>query len=260
MHELISLIRSTTTWVAFLTFMLAGMVALVIYGIRGRSSQLFGSSVYCGPGQRKSIALTFDDGPSEGTTELLEYLGEQGVSATFFQCGMNVLRHPDIAKAVHAAGHEIGNHTFSHLRLCPRLGWKLNLQSVRSIYREFYETQRVIQRTADVVPVFLRAPYGLRWLGLRVTQRRLGLIGVMWTVIGHDWEWKASEITEYILERSHAGGIICLHDGRDIQREPNISQTLLAVRMIVPELKKRGFLFETVSGLLQADPVADDLR
>ena len=67
----------------------AGAVATVRYGVQGRSAQLFGPSVYRGRGQRRSIALTFDDGPSTETPALLDYLAEQGIRATFFQCGMN---------------------------------------------------------------------------------------------------------------------------------------------------------------------------
>jgi peptidoglycan/xylan/chitin deacetylase (PgdA/CDA1 family) len=244
------------TYAACLGFaaLIAGIaVAVVSYGVRGRSAQIFGRSVYRGSGRRRSIALTFDDGPSESTPVLLHYLAEQDVRATFFQCGMNVERHTDIARAVHAAGHEIGNHTFSHIRLCPRVGWTLNLQSSDSIYREFSETQRVIEDAVGVVPALLRAPYGLRWFGLRRAQRRLGLTGVMWTVIGHDWEWKAREIADFVLERSRAGGIICLHDGRDIRRDADVSEMLQAVKLIVPALKERGFRFETVSELLRPD-------
>jgi peptidoglycan/xylan/chitin deacetylase (PgdA/CDA1 family) len=253
MDEVDSASGSVAAWLGF-TALIAGIaVAVVSYGVRGRSAQIFGRSVYRGSGRRRSIALTFDDGPSESTPALLEYLAEQGVKATFFQCGVNVVRHGEIARAVHAAGHEIGNHTFSHMRLCPRIGWKLNLQSSKSIYREFSETQRVIEDAVGVVPSLLRAPYGLRWIGLRHAQKRLGLIGVMWTVIGHDWEWKAREIADFVLDRSSAGGILCLHDGRDIQRGANVSEMLEAVKLIVPVLKERGFRFETVSELLQPD-------
>src|SRR4051812_25131475 len=86
------------------------------YAVRGRSSHVFGPSVYRGQGTRRSIALTFDDGPSPGSLQLLDYFAREGVKATFFQCGVNVLRHPDISRTVSEAGHEIGNHTYSHAR------------------------------------------------------------------------------------------------------------------------------------------------
>ena len=103
-------------------------VGSVLYGVKGKSSQVFGPSVYRGRSGRRTVALTFDDGPSEGTLPLLEYLASEGIAATFFQCGMNVERHPRIARLVREAGHEIGNHTYSHPRLCPRIGWKLNIK------------------------------------------------------------------------------------------------------------------------------------
>src|SRR4029077_10774854 len=73
--------------------------ALMAYAVRGRSSTLLAPSVYRGSRQRRSIALTFDDGPSEGTNQLLEILNRYKTPATFFVCGMNVKRLPGVAAA-----------------------------------------------------------------------------------------------------------------------------------------------------------------
>jgi peptidoglycan-N-acetylglucosamine deacetylase len=229
---------------------IGGALLGAAYGVRGRSSQLFGPSIYRGRGKRKSIALTFDDGPSEGSLALVDYLERQQVKATFFQCGMNVQRHPEIARNIYAAGHEIGNHTYSHARLCPRISREPNLLSPEAIYSELSRAQQAIQNETGANPTLFRAPYGLRWFGLAEAQRRLSLLGVMWTVIGNDWKWPAQRIAELVLRKSDAGGIICLHDGRNIQSKPDISETLLAVRKIIPALKDNGYLFETVSELL----------
>jgi peptidoglycan/xylan/chitin deacetylase (PgdA/CDA1 family) len=221
-----------------------GISAAAAYGSVARASQLFGPSVHRGAGLRKSIALTFDDGPSEGTPELLEYLDSEGVEATFFQCGMNVKRLPQIAGQVAAAGHQIGNHTYSH----PKLPFK----SRAFIDREFTEAQKIIQFETGITPMLLRAPYGFRWLGMRAVQQRLSLLGVMWTVMGYDWRLPAERIAEYVVARSSPGGIICLHDGRGVQSGPDIRDTLAAVRQIVPRLKDEGYTFETVSTVLVA--------
>ncbi|CAN5559875.1 polysaccharide deacetylase family protein [soil metagenome] len=234
--------------------LLAGSAGTLAYGISHPSSQIFGRSVYRGAGARRSIALTFDDGPSEGSLRLLDYLAQQDVVATFFQCGTNVLRHPEIARQINKAGHEIGNHTFSHARLCPRIGWKMNFRSMESVYSEFSEAQRIIVEEVGVRPSLLRAPYGLRWFGVGSAQKRLDLLGVMWTVIGHDWEWKAPDIARLVLAKADPGGIICLHDGRDISRSPDLSEMLASLPEIIPRLKDDGYSFETVSQLLQADP------
>ncbi len=221
---------------------LGALSATAAYGCVARSSQIFGPSVYRGPGRRRSIALTFDDGPSEGTLPILEYLEKENVWATFFQCGMNVRRLPHIAGQVAAAGHQLGNHTYSH----PRLPFK----SLAFIDHEFTEAQKIITDETGLAPMLLRAPYGFRWLGLREVQRKLALLGVMWTVIGNDWQWPAERIAKHVLSKAYPGGIVCLHDGRGVQAKPDTSATLGALRRIVPVLKDNGFKFEIVSDLM----------
>lgn len=221
-----------------------------VYGVAARSSQLFGPSVYRGDSNRRSIALTFDDGPSEGSLHLIDYLAAERIPATFFQCGKNVERHPEIARRIHEMGHEMGNHTYSHPRLAPRVGWQMQFRSPAFIEAELSRTQHIIESEVGLRPTLMRAPYGLRWYGLAAAQRKLRLLGVMWTVIGRDWEWPAYAITDLVLRRSTPGGIICLHDGRDIQPKPDISEMLKALRRIVSELKDAGYSFETVSGLI----------
>lgn len=221
---------------------LGGVSATLAYGSISKSSQLFGPSVYRGSGQRRSIALTFDDGPSEATLPLLEYLAKENVFATFFQCGMNVCRLPRVAGEVAAHGHQLGNHTYSH----PRLPFK----SRDFIDQEFTKTQRIIQTETGFTPMLLRAPYGFRWFGMQRVQQKLALLGVMWTVMGNDWRWPASRIAKHVLAHSSPGGIICLHDGRSIQPNPDVKPTLNAVRQIVPILKDQGYHFEIVSDLL----------
>jgi peptidoglycan/xylan/chitin deacetylase (PgdA/CDA1 family) len=221
------------------------------YAVRGRSSQVFGPSVYRGQGARRSIALTFDDGPSPGSLQLLDYFAREGVKATFFQCGVNVLRHPDISRMISEAGHEIGNHTYSHAQICPTLGWPMQVRSPQFILDEFSLAQAIIQAEARVEPRLLRAPYGLRWYGIGQAQRTLDLLGVMWTVIGHDWEWSSDRIFDLISRKASPGGIVCLHDGRDIRPNPDIDETLRAVKRLVPWLKDQGYAFESVSEILR---------
>ena len=76
---------------------------------------------------------------------------------------------------------------------------------------------------------------------------------MLWTVIGHDWEWPAERIAEYVLAGTGPGGILCLHDGRDIRPNPDISRTIAAVRRIIPVLKDEGYSFATVSDLLRTE-------
>ncbi len=221
---------------------MGGLSAAAAYGSVSKSSQLFGPSVYKGSGGERTIALTFDDGPSEGTLPLLEYLDREKVFCTFFQCGVNVRRLPHIAGRVAASGHQLGNHSYSH----PKLLFK----SRAFIEQEFTEAQKVITFETGIAPMILRPPYGFRWPGLREVQQKLSLLNVLWTVIGNDWRWPAERIKRHVLNHICPGGIICLHDGRAIRANPDISETILAVKKIVPVLKDRGYTFLEVNDLL----------
>ena len=189
-----------------------------------------------------SLALTFDDGPSESTPELLALLEKHNVKATFFMCGANAQRLPDIARAVARAGHEIGNHSDTHPRF--------DFCSQEFVYRELSMAQEKINRASGVTPVLFRAPYGVRWFGMRKAQIQLGLMGVMWSVLGRDWRWPAERVVKRVTTRAMGGDIICLHDGRETKTAPDIRPTLEAVGHFMPQLRARGFGFETVSQII----------
>ena len=212
------------------------------HAVRGRASTVFGPSVYHGDRTRPAIALTFDDGPSESTPALLRILARHQVPATFFLCGRNVERLPEIARAVADAKHEIGNHSDTHPRF--------DFCSSGFIYRELARAQEKIERHTGVAPRLFRAPYGVRWFGLKSAQERLGLMGVMWGTMGNDWKWPAPRIAELLLRRARNGEIVCLHDGRRTEHKPNIEAMLEAVDAVIPQLKERGLRFETVGQLL----------
>jgi peptidoglycan/xylan/chitin deacetylase (PgdA/CDA1 family) len=212
------------------------------HAVRGRSSAVFGPSIYRGDRTRPALALTFDDGPSESTPALLEILAEQDVRATFFMCGENVRRCPSVAREVASAGHEIGNHTDSH----PRLDFRLP----DFIHREMELAQLTIRDTTGAAPRLFRAPFGVRWFGLRRAQRQLDLMGVMWTILGHDWHWPADRVSLRLIQRAINGAVICMHDGREVRSCPDIRATLDAVKLAIPRLKELGFHFETVSQIL----------
>lgn len=212
------------------------------YGVRGRSSTMFGPSVYRGDRRRRSVALTFDDGPSPATPHLLEILARLGVRATFFVCGMHVRRLPGVLRETVAAGHEIGNHTDTHA--------SLYLRSGGFILNELVRAQQTIAEVTERTPRLFRAPYGARWFGLREAQRRLHLLHVMWTVIGSDWRLPGRQVAAGVTGAVSSGGIICLHDGRERAVAPDISNTIDAIQVIVPALLDQGYRFETVGELL----------
>jgi len=212
------------------------------YGVRGRSAAMFGASVWRGSPDRRSVALTFDDGPSESTPELLDLLGRYRVPATFFQCGVSVRRLPEVTRQAHLAGHELGNHSDTHPLFC--------FKSAAFIDAEISRAQDAIEKAAGVRPRLLRAPFGARWFGLQRIQEKHGLLGVMWTVIGRDWTLPGPAITRRLLRKISNGAILCLHDGRDGAAAPDVRNTIDAVRLLLPPLLDSGYRFETVSEIL----------
>jgi peptidoglycan/xylan/chitin deacetylase (PgdA/CDA1 family) len=219
-----------------------GASAGLAYAVRFPASSILAPSVYRGARTRPAIALTFDDGPSESTPELLDVLKGFGVTASFFQCGVNVRRLPEITRAVAEGGHEIGNHTDTHP--------KLQFKSREFIHQELARAQDAIEGATGMRPKYFRAPYGVRWFGLREAQQRLGLLGVMWTTIALDWKWPSRRVIERVLDGAKNGAILCLHDGRGLARKPDIRATLEATREVLPKLMKRGYHFEKVSEIL----------
>lgn len=216
--------------------------AFMAYAVRGRSSSVFGKSFYRGPADRPCIALTYDDGPGKSTPQILDLLDLYSAKATFFQCGAHVARLPAIAREVLRRGHEIGNHTYDH----PNLAFK----SRRIMREQLARTQAVIAETSGVQPKWFRAPYGVRWPGLGAVQAELGLTGVMWTVIGRDWKMHGAAIAARISREVTNGGIVCLHDGRELIADPDITSTIEATRQLLPLLQSRGYRFVTISELL----------
>ena len=212
-------------------------VTAAAWAVRGRSSQVFGRGIWHGSRETPSIALTFDDGPSEHTGALLDILAHHGVPATFFQCGANVDALPAMAREVVEQGHEVGNHSYGHPLLAMR-----NSVFVRD---EFLRADHAIEQASGVLPRFYRAPHGVKWFGLG----DLPMTGVMWDVIGLDWKRDAAHVARRVLSQTRNGSIICLHDGRVLDRAASIANTLQAVRWIIPRLLDRGFEFQTVSQL-----------
>jgi peptidoglycan-N-acetylglucosamine deacetylase len=219
-----------------------GAVALMAYAVRGPSSTIFAPSVSRGATDRKSIALTFDDGPSESTEAVLEILAKYQVVATFFVCGANVARLPSVARSVRLAGHEIGNHSHTHPHLY--------FHGREQIEWEFATAQHAIENALATKPRLMRAPYGIRWFGFREMQEHLSLMGVMWSTIGLDWKLRSTAIASRLIYGASNGAIFCLHDGRQLMPKPDITQTLKALEETIPAILDRGFRFETASQLL----------
>jgi peptidoglycan/xylan/chitin deacetylase (PgdA/CDA1 family) len=188
---------------------------------------------------RMEIALSFDDGPHPRyTPEILSILAEYGVSATFFMVGENVMYYPEAASAVIAAGHEVGNHSFSHRRLSGLSEWEIRSEITRC--------EEALANVGECRPHLLRPPEGSMNATLRRISGQMDYRMILWDIDTRDWaHTPPSVICEQILDKVQAGDIILMHDyiGRD-------SPTPEALRLVIPELLQRGYHFVTVSELI----------
>lgn len=216
--------------------------ATLAYGVRYPGSGLLAPSVTHGPRNRKAIAITFDDGPSESTGEILNLLGVHQARGTFFQCGHHVERLPDIARQVVSEGHEIGNHTYSHA--------PLYLRPAQFIADELYLAQDAIYRITGVIPTVFRPTYGARWFGLKRALKHFEMRCVMWSTLALDWKLDATQIHARLVKGVRNGAILCLHDGRELAEQPDIRPTIEAIRRLLPELREKGYDLVRVSDLL----------
>lgn len=170
-------------------------------------SQLLGPALIHGPAGSRKIALTFDDGPLPPySQQILDILRSKNAKATFFVCGKDAERHPEILRRICSEGHAIGNHTWSH----PYLYFMDRAKCAEEIDR----TQKVIEEATGRAPRFFRPPYGARWFGLYPVLRECGLQLVQWSASGDDWRLGSDAIVSSVRAGLRPGAIILLHDGR----------------------------------------------
>ncbi len=180
---------------------------LVWYACSWPRSQVLGPALVSGPANGKRIALTFDDGPLPPYTgQVLDILQSRKIPATFFVCGKDVATHSDIVRRIHADGHTIGNHTWSHPYLY--------FMSREKIGQEIDRTQNAIQQATGHAAEIFRPPYGARWFGLYPVLRERGMHVVQWSLSGEDWRLKADDIAKAVCSGLRPGAVILLHDGR----------------------------------------------
>lgn len=171
-----------------------------------------------------TVALTFDDGPDpEVTPEVLRVLAEHGVRATFFCVGARAEAHPELIRAITAAGHRVENHTQRHLVRFAFLG-------PGAMAREIDRAQQILAAVGDEAPRYFRAPAGIRNPFTSLVLARLGLRLVSWTRRGFDTVSRDPERVLYRLTRGLAAGdILLLHDGyaaRDVAGNPIVLTVL----------------------------------
>lgn len=184
------------------------------------------------------VAITFDDGPSPANTPaVLDILKRHGAKATFFVVGQSAARHKEILARAVAEGHEVGAHTWSHI--------KMSGSSDEKIISEMDRTNAAIAEATGRRPVIMRPPYGATSSHvLDLMMSRYGMASIMWSIDTEDWKHPGvGVVTNRAVNQARNGSIILLHDIH--------ASTLAAVEGIVTGLQNRGFRLVTVSELIE---------
>ena len=182
----------------------------------------------------KYVALTFDDGPRADTTgRLLDGLLERDAAATFFVIGEQIPGNEDLLRRMVAEGHQIGNHTYSHVRL-------LDADRTNAV-EEIHKTEVLLKEAVGDGEFWLRPPYGL------IDRQRASLVRtpmIYWTVDPEDWKLlNKDKVTAAVLRHVQPGDIVLLHDFYPTSVD--------AALEIVDQLQGEGYVFVTVEELFR---------
>jgi peptidoglycan/xylan/chitin deacetylase (PgdA/CDA1 family) len=203
-------------------------------------------------GDRRGVALTFDDGPHPvHTPQILEILDRCGVKATFFVIGRHMEKNGVIIARASQAGHVIGNHSYRHSRT-------MNFHSREGNRQEILRCQEEVEKWVGYRPRFYRQPAGFRNPHIFGILKELGMTLVGWQVRAFDSQCKNSAtIVRRILRGASPGGVLLLHDGADNPSNEERSATVQALPLLVRSLQDRGFEFFTLDRFLGMRKEAD---
>ncbi len=225
-------------WIASI----AGFALFALNEIANPRGALLGKVLW--RGNRRGVALTFDDGPHPlYTPGVLKTLERFQAKATFFVIGKYLEKHGDLMASMSRAGHVVGNHSYHHFRT-------MSLLSSRKIRQEILQCQKEVEKWAGYQPRFYRQPAGFRNPKIFGILENLGMNMVGWQVRAFDTHLRDPQaIARKILAKAQPGGVILLHDGSDSEQNQDRTPTLEALPAILQGLKDREMEFLTLDEL-----------
>ncbi len=181
---------------------------------------------------KKLIALTFDDGPSNNTKYFIKELQKRDALVTFFVVGNRVKKYEDVLKKAYLMGNQIGSHTYSHKNLL-----YLNEEEIT---KEIEKTNEAIYNVIGTKPTIIRVPYG----NINKKIRSISNMNhILWNVDTLDWKYKNSNrVYKEIIKHAEDGNIILLHD--------IFKTSVNGVLKAIDELKKQGYEFVTIDEMV----------
>lgn len=212
---------------------------LVLLGIASFRIQwnFFLPAIHRGNQTNSAIALSFDDGPHPVfTPQVLALLKQYDAVASFFCIGKAAAKHPELLRQIRAAGHLIGNHSYSHAQF-------IDAGNKKRWLDEIHQADRMLESATGEKPVFFRPPYGITTPHLAAALRETSHLVAGWQVRPYDTLQSRSpeSILNTILSRVRPGDIILLHDTHD--------RVVPVLERLLPVLREKNFTFVTIAEL-----------
>lgn len=201
-----------------------------------RTYQLFGGLTDQVETEQKVVAITFDDGPTENVDHILPLLKKYNAKATFFLIGNDIEKYPEETKKLVEAGHQIGNHTYSHKRMV--------FKSPSFIKKEIEKTDELIRDSGYKGEIDFRPPNGKKLVALPYYLHKHNRETIMWNIEPDTYFTTVSEKAKYVKEKVKPGSIILMHP-----MYVQSSDELQAIEEILQELTNEGYRFVTVNEL-----------
>ncbi|MFJ7684677.1 polysaccharide deacetylase family protein [Peribacillus butanolivorans] len=202
--------------------------------MNSRTYQLFGGVTAKVETNQKVVALTFDDGPSKNVNQILPLLDKYNVKATFFLIGNEIERYPEEAKKIVEAGHQIGNHTYSHKRMV--------FKSSSYIKEEIEKTDKLIQNFGYKGEIDVRPPNGKKLVGLPYYLNKNDRDTITWNIEPDSYYTSAADKVNYVEDHIKPGSIILMHPMYD-----DTGKELQAIEGVLKLLSNEGYTFVTVN-------------
>lgn len=215
-------------------------IFLLLYGtyklMNSRTYQLFGGLTNHVETSQKVVALTFDDGPTKNVDQLLPLLDKYNAKATFFVIGNELEKNLEEGKKIAQAGHQIGNHSYSHKRMV--------FKTPSFIQQEIEKTNTLIRKTGYKGPIDFRPPYGKKLVGLPYYLNKHHMDTITWNLEPDTYYTSVSDKVDYVKKNVKPASIILMHPMYD-----DTGKELKAIEGILADLSKEGYKFVTVNQL-----------
>lgn len=232
-------------WIALGTGFMAigGFIWMLVWGAKNVDSNFFINVKSKGDGSKNEVALSFDDGPAAAfTPQILDILRQHKVSAAFFCIGQRIAEHEDIVERIHAEGHVIGNHSYSH-------NFWFDMKSARGMRKDLQMANEEIMQHAGVQPRLFRPPYGVTNPNLAKAIETGNYIPVGWSIRSLDTVIKDEQkLMERVTANIRPGDIFLFHD--------HCEATVKILPALIEHIRGKGFTIQRVDKLLKVPAYA----